>query len=56
MSGDTTIEWNMDEPWTHDTPIHPEDVTKNTVMVCPKCHGKSYIKNNKCVRCDLGLV
>lgn len=56
MSEDTTIEWKMEETWTHATPIDPNDVTKSTVMVCPKCGGKNYVKTRKCVRCDLGLI
>lgn len=53
---DTTIEWRMEETWTHSTPITPDDITKNTVIVCDRCGGKSYVKDNKCIKCDHGLV
>lgn len=54
---ESTIEWNPEETTTMGhTEINTELVTKNTVMVCPQCNGKNYIKNNKCIRCDYNIV
>lgn len=48
------------EPETTTVVVQPEvttsQVTKNTVMNCPKCGGKNYLKDGKCARCDHHLV
>jgi hypothetical protein len=31
-------------------------ITKSTQLICPKCTGKSYIKDGKCARCDHNLI
>lgn len=50
-------EWDVPtETYIHEAEIQTEDVSMNTQVICLKCGGKSYLKDQKCVKCDLNLV
>lgn len=38
------------------TTINTELVNRETLMVCPECGMKNYLKNMKCIRCDYDLI
>ena len=56
---DTTV---VEDPtWIKELPederdVKTDDVSIHTQLVCPKCRGKNYLRDGKCVKCDKGWV
>jgi hypothetical protein len=50
---DTT---KFDESEIETKPFDTDMITKSTQLECPKCGGKNYTKDGKCVRCDHHLI